>query len=350
MTGAPDLRQQISAWGEALVAHAERADDPYLVTTAVKERLAELPAEAPAREVIHDLLIDWIDSEQLARWHPALIVLLDERVVRAAPAIRSAAESAASERKRAETAVFQQVADELEDPPGFEADPAVVARWDAFDAALREASALLPDATGRGVRQSTVEHFLDDFDRTNALFIASAGVERSDGRPEALALAERLIPEFELWLGRASGERLSDRDRVRLEHTLEQLQHVVAAHAAGTAVPPAFRESFARWWEEQADDEHTDVATAIRERLRDLDSQAPERGWIIETLTGWLLSDDARRWKPALAVLRAEREPQAAPEMRFATTVAYSEEKQSAAAAFIAAADAIERGEPKGSL
>lgn len=67
----PDVEAKLEAWGDDIVAAAEREGDPYLVTAAIKERLAGLAAEAPEREAIYDLLIDWLASPNLNRWHPA---------------------------------------------------------------------------------------------------------------------------------------------------------------------------------------------------------------------------------------------------------------------------------------
>ncbi len=341
MTKPPDRPAQLVAWSEDLVERARSQDDPYVVNAALQARLAEFPRGAPEREAIYDLLISWLGSDDMHRWHPALMVLLDEAVVRAAPAVRSAGEAATTEDKRAHARVFDQIADALERPT-IDVDPATAARWEAFDAALLKAATLLPAEPGRTARSSTVEHFVDDGDGTNALFFAAGGVERADGRPEALAVAELLIPEFELWLDEATADELSERDRIGLNHTLDRLRAVVSAHAAGTAVPPEFRSSFSASWKQFEEGTELEAQAACLARLRALSPDAPERRWILDILLGWLYSDDPQRWKGALAVLEAEGVQAAAPEMRFAASVAFPADKRAATADFEAAADAIE--------
>ena len=343
MTMPPDSDRQLRAWGEALVADAARADDPYIVNSAVKERLAQLPAGSSEREAIYDLLIEWLASPDLNRWHPALMVLLDEGVARSASAVRDASVSADTDEKRSFASVFEQVANELENPVVIDVDPTVRLRWEQFEAAVFAAAEILPNLPGGRVRRSAVENLLSDGDYVNALLFGAGAVPRSDGDPTSRQVAELLIPEFKLLLG-DDGDDVTDRDRAALEQSLDRLRSVVGAQTTGRAVPPNFREQFEAGWDAMRQGGNLDLMTAhAEERLDALAADALERHWIHEILIGWLFSDDQWRWQAALMLLQRERVPESPEQMRFAAAFARLPEKRAFADAFTRTADELEQ-------
>ncbi|MFT4036129.1 MAG: hypothetical protein QM679_11205 [Patulibacter sp.] len=108
-----------------------------------------------------------------------------------------------------------------------------------------------------------------------------------------------------------------------------------------------FRGEMERWWDDLIAQGRRDKNPyvpdlALKDRVRSLAPDDPERALIDEVLLGWLLSEDDLRWQPALADLTIRRVRSAVPVIRVAAEIATTEVKQSFADVFIEKADKIE--------
>jgi hypothetical protein len=108
------FRQEFEAWWDALDAEGQRTKNSYRTLIATIERLDALSADAPERAWIHEILLDWVASDDERRWDPAVSLLKLECAPGAPEAFRAAAASATTKRKRDEIDSFLEFADELE--------------------------------------------------------------------------------------------------------------------------------------------------------------------------------------------------------------------------------------------
>ncbi len=124
MTVPTKFATQFHEWWDELIAEGRRCKFPYLVDQEVLGELAALEPDAPERQWIYEILIDWLASPDSLRWQPALGILSRERVPGAANAMRAAVSPANTGEKERFHDTFHRVAAELDAALGdVDSDP-----------------------------------------------------------------------------------------------------------------------------------------------------------------------------------------------------------------------------------
>ncbi len=385
----PGYREEFEAWFAELRAESERLKSPHYVDERLSARLRALWSGAAERGWIHDILIEWLGSDDSFHWHAALSMVSQERVPHGPAALRAAAEAADTDSKRDFAETFLKIADDLEQaltvPPAYRSE--FDAWWKQQLAAATEEELLGSVERALAARIDTLAADAPERQWIEQLMVERVGgLEMLDARI-AIAFAHRhrvaaAIPEIRRLVGWIADEEM-DAAAPGFLAAADDIAEAVgwpgdaAARGPETSqgapgapagvelhglaaisvwAPRRLRpvrgplDATTRRWIEH----RHDLLAAQGRRTGDpqtaeqaiaqwiADGEPVEQDWIFEILTDWLASRDPWRWHAALNLLCQHGVRAAAPAMRAAVSPPNTDDKTRWAGAFHQAADELD--------